>query len=447
MTSIAVVVLDTLRKDAFDEHFEWLPGRRFEHAVAPSHWTAPVHASLFAGKYPSELGVGVGSPSLSCPEATLAERLSEAGYTTRAFSCNPYVSETFDFDRGFDRFDGNWRLKTFDPDLFDWNRFISETREMGARRFPYALYRCLASDCATARSLRFGLTLKLRDMGLAGSVDDDGAAAARSYVEGADFGDREFLFVNLMEAHAPYRPPEEYRTADPPDFDNALATVEESEIDGEAVRQAYDDAVRYLSDVYRETFEELHREFDLVVTLADHGELFGEHGAWEHAYGVFPELTRVPLVVSGESLVGVEDSTVSLLDVHATVLDAAGLGGDEGGDSMSRGRSLLSSVDDAPALAEYHGLQPRKRENLEGAGVPKSKIESYERERDGVGFAAGCYAYETLDGFEVTGDPGDRDPEAVLDRIRDSLDRRTAEDETGTLSDGVEEQLRDLGYA
>jgi arylsulfatase len=34
--------------------------------------------------------------------------------------------------------------------------------------------------------------------------DDEGAAEALSFLRAADFGDREFLFINLMEAHWPY---------------------------------------------------------------------------------------------------------------------------------------------------------------------------------------------------------------------------------------------------
>ena len=40
-------------------------------------------------------------------------------------------------------------------------------------------------------------------------------------------------------------------------------------------------------------------EFDIVVTCADHGELLGEHDLWGHGFGLYPELLRVPLVVSG----------------------------------------------------------------------------------------------------------------------------------------------------
>jgi hypothetical protein len=57
VTRIALIVLDTLRKDAFDRHFDWLPGRRFEHAFSTANWTTPAHASLFTGWYASEVGV------------------------------------------------------------------------------------------------------------------------------------------------------------------------------------------------------------------------------------------------------------------------------------------------------------------------------------------------------------------------------------------------------
>lgn len=58
--NVATVVLDTLRKDAFERHFEWLSERRFDTVWSPSHLTVPVHGSLFTGCYPSETGVHAG---------------------------------------------------------------------------------------------------------------------------------------------------------------------------------------------------------------------------------------------------------------------------------------------------------------------------------------------------------------------------------------------------
>lgn len=84
MTNIALVVLDTLRYDSFEDYFDWLPGTRFDNAWSTSHWTVPVHASLFTGKYASEVGIYAGAQTFDCEEPLLAERLSKAGYMTRA---------------------------------------------------------------------------------------------------------------------------------------------------------------------------------------------------------------------------------------------------------------------------------------------------------------------------------------------------------------------------
>ena len=117
MPNVAVVVLDTLRLNAFQRHFDWLPGRRYTNAYSPSHWTVPVHGAMFTGLYPSETGVHAKSAPLDVEGPVLAERLQEAGYKTRAFSANPYVSPAFDFDRGFESFAGSWRLRQLDPEL------------------------------------------------------------------------------------------------------------------------------------------------------------------------------------------------------------------------------------------------------------------------------------------------------------------------------------------
>lgn len=67
--NIILVVFDTLRLDALGcyggkvktpviDSFA-ADSVKFEGAVAPSSWTAPTHASLFSGKYPSDHGIHV----------------------------------------------------------------------------------------------------------------------------------------------------------------------------------------------------------------------------------------------------------------------------------------------------------------------------------------------------------------------------------------------------
>ncbi|MFC6763698.1 sulfatase-like hydrolase/transferase, partial [Natrinema soli] len=300
--SIALVVLDTLRADSFDEHFEWVPGVQFANAWSTTHWTAPAHASLFTGRYAVEAGVTIKSQEFDRETTRLPELLQHRGYRTRAFSCNVNISEQLGWHHGFDEFDGGWRLRGLGEDVFDWDEFIAEHRSDGPERYLRALWRCVDDDCDTTQSLKQGALMKLRDMGLKGRHPDDGAAEFLEYVRDSSWNrDGEFLFANLMEAHLPYDPPDEYRTypdEESPHFDSVKATLREPSADPDRIRTAYDDAVRYLSDVYREIYRELAAEFDYVVTLADHGEALGEYGAWQHGGGLHPPVTRIPLVVS-----------------------------------------------------------------------------------------------------------------------------------------------------
>ncbi|WP_435159671.1 sulfatase-like hydrolase/transferase [Haladaptatus sp. DFWS20] len=435
---VALVVLDTLRKDAFDDHFDWLPGQRFENAYSTSHWTVPAHASLFAGKYASELGVYAGAQLLDCEERVLAESFRDAGYSTRAFSANVNISRPFDFHRGFDVFEGSWRLQALSESVFDWDNFIAETREQGAERYLYALHEVLTGDCDTVSSLKRGALLKLRDLGWGTTTRDDGATEALQFVCETEFGDDEFLFVNLMEAHTPYAPPEEYRTVEPPELNGLRATLEGPTDDPETIRRAYDDSVRYLSDMYRAIFAELREEFDYVITLSDHGEALGEYDAWEHLCGLYPEVTRVPLSIwsAGDELDDAREETVSLLDVHATALDIADLDGE------SRGRCLLGHhrTEVRERLAEYHGLTDRHRLSLARDGFDTDRLD---REMHAL-IAADYYGWDALDGFHELGEIDK--PRERIESLVNELEMRVVENDVA-VSEAVEAQLRDLGYA
>ncbi|MFC4543251.1 sulfatase-like hydrolase/transferase [Halosolutus amylolyticus] len=469
MTNVALVVLDTLRYDAFEEHFDWLPGRRFEYAWSTSHWTVPAHASLFTGRYASEVGIYAGAQTFDWPDPLLAERLRSAGYTTRAFSANPNLSPVFDADRGFDEFELSWRIRHHGDDLFDWDGFIAETRDRGPERYAHALKEVLLGDNRTLPSLKHGAVLKLRDTPLASSVEhvDEGASTALDLVRDARFGDEEFLFLNLMEAHSPYDPPPEWKTVEV-DIDGLAASLGEPEDDPADIRRAYDDCVQYLSHVYERIFARLREEFDVIVTLSDHGELLGEHDGWEHLSGIYPELARVPLSVYDARDGPVEDviyddRSVSLMDVHETVLAAANLESDPG----TRGRDLTdlpdadrepdsAGVDDEadgePAdsvragevLVEYHGLPERHVDALRRKGF--EDLDDRTGWLDGVA-VADYFGYETFDGFEEWGDSPYEDPRARIETLVEGIDRRTDVSEDPELDESVMRQLEDLGYA
>ncbi|QGA84165.1 Arylsulfatase A [Halomicrobium sp. LC1Hm] len=443
--NIAIIVLDTLRKDAFDEHFDWLPGTRFDNAWSPGAWTTPVHASLFGGAYPGELGVYAKTETLDCDRATLAELLSEAGYTTRGFSANANISSAFNFDRGFSEFGHSWRGTKYKDHIFDWGNFVSKTQDQGPSRYFEAVYRCLTEDVDTLASLGYGARMKARDLGIEWiSGTDDGAGLALERVRNTDFGDDEFLFMNLMEAHGPYTPPEEYQTTGYTESPSIGDTIGEGPVETEAtIRQAYNDSVRYLSDIYSDIFTELRRDFDYIFTLGDHGELFGKDGAWAHNHGIYPELVNVPLsVYTGEDGVSRRDDLASLLDVHQTVLDAAGI------DAPSRGVNLFEPLPERDLVVERYGLRTNRIEQMSASDYDQETIDRYDTHLFGVVVPERYYGYETLDGFkERELSPAGVDLCDRLDAARDALPTASVSFDEGSVPADVQDRLEELGYA
>lgn len=95
-------------------------------------------------------------------------------------------------------------------------------------------------------------------------------------------GDRPmFLYIHFMDPHTPYLSGNAPRI-------------------GQMNREAYRSELRYLDRHLAELLQLLERKLgeDIVIALtSDHGEEFGEHGRFGHGQSVYPELTRIPLIV------------------------------------------------------------------------------------------------------------------------------------------------------
>jgi arylsulfatase len=442
MTNIALVVLDTLRKDAFERYFDWVPGRRFENAYSTANWTSPAHASMFTGQYPSEVGVHAKSPSIDVDIDVLPELLSSAGYRTRCWTANPNISPQREWDRGFDEFVGASKLMSGSDDVVDWSTFApSESSVLGRfGKYPEALSACFRAEYDTWESLRTGISYFRGGVEELDRIPDDGASSIPDRLAETEFGDDEFLFLNLMEAHTPYYTPSGFEG---PDREDAVTvTIKHSlglESPPDSTRGAYFDASQYLSTVYRDIFGELSSEFDYVVTVSDHGEMLGESDTWNHTYGLFPQITHVPLVISGDGLGGEIDKTVSLLDLHRTVSDLADL------ETQSRGRNLLDVSEGESVLTEYHGLIPVAVRRLEEENVSPEILEEYDSRLSGVAIPPSYYGYETNDGYTGEGTAAD-DPDETMERLRESVSERNVETDDGEMSEEVIDRLDDLGY-
>jgi arylsulfatase len=199
----------------------------------------------------------------------------------------------------------------------------------------------------------------------------------------------------------------------------------------EVMRQAYENSVQYVSDIYKDIHNLLTDSFDYVFTISDHGELLGEYNLCNHNYGVYPELTHVPLQISGRDIENQTSETpVSILDIHQTIAELANV------DVESRGQNLLGEIHPQPRLTEYHGLTKWLKETLQ----EKDVLEDYlTTSVYGVISDDGSYSYQA--------------PESIsedlphLDRLKTDLDVHQNRGDTEQISDEVRKQLEELGYA
>ncbi|MCO4743395.1 MAG: sulfatase [Proteobacteria bacterium] len=86
-------------------------GTHFSELIATAPWTRAASTALLTGRTASDLAIaepapGMNDRALPLAATTLAEALSEAGWTTLGATANPNLNASFQFDQGFDRYEG-----------------------------------------------------------------------------------------------------------------------------------------------------------------------------------------------------------------------------------------------------------------------------------------------------------------------------------------------------
>ena len=349
--NLVLLVLDTLRADHLGCYGYARPtspeldalassGQIYRHAQSVATHTSAAHASLFTGLLPSEHGVTSPLVGLPVAEPTLAEKLSEAGWNTAGVTSNYVVRRQSGFGRGFQYYDDTLVVPSGLPTALTWIRSSTGVAEV-LGRIPiflrFGVSKAVGSFLRDKVNIHAAMTNERAALAL-----DQLEASARPY----------FLFVNYMDVHAPYDPPAAERAAflqhdagrfrsglDNNVFQNLLQSLEAKVLAGEdhaeliaALMDLYDGELAHLDSqlplLWNRVFEQSRasgRE-TLLVVVADHGEMFAEHGRMMHAQELYEECLHVPLIFAG-SLVepGAVEETVSTMDLPATFLAAAGL--------------------------------------------------------------------------------------------------------------------------
>jgi arylsulfatase A-like enzyme len=497
--NVVCLVLDCLRADAVTTSdaptISSLAERNlsFDACITPANWSLPAHVSLFNGEWPHDHGLFRRDHYLD--GLPLINTLKQDGYETVGASANVFVSSTYRFDRGFDRFYETRRpLNSQGLNPFANVRRLRSDGDTRPSDYIQTFFDSIAHDHPVASVDNFARSVLLsfdRRFGLRRYVpfldDERYGFLTRAADRTTEFlvdefertADRQaplFAFANYMNTHYPYEPPEEhfrevtdgkYDLADlrsiEPDIshsrvfrDAAFAgTLDEDSL--ELVRAAYRAEVRSVDKQVSQLLEALDeagiREETVVVITADHGECLGETDLrGERVMGHFDALSEdlwtVPLIIANPKLNATSvDRRVSLKDLFelftgdiSAFLDT---GGREWDDHFGDGTvffELPAGSHDESSLQSYDYL-------------PDQFVDRVATTHTVVGFDGEWLAIADSNG-ELTGfrdgDPVDVSsvPVDLRDACEDAVAALTASSEAverGPPED-VAQQLEDLGY-
>lgn len=314
----------------------------FEKAYSTGPNTASSFPSLLTGTYPRSYGT-FSYGDLLDKSPPIPEILKNNGYRTGAFHSNPYLSQIFGYNRGFDVFSDT--LKT--GQVGSSSPFY--------KLFGRKLLGMLHSETFFApviRSLNKAIGLlkrfenwfhTLMDFGMSGHLTYTAAPEMTS--KGKNFIEKcgkkpFFLWIHYMDPHTPLLPPPRY-IKEVGGEDHPRISREESlrlyrkqvsdtykltNTEVSRLKKLYASEIKYFDTEMAGFFQYLKNKglFDksTIVVTADHGEEFNEHGDLLHKEKLYNELLHVPLIIKDPQVRKKKiREKVSLVDLAPTLLD------------------------------------------------------------------------------------------------------------------------------
>jgi uncharacterized sulfatase len=332
----------------------------FQNANAPAQWTVPSHASMFTGEPPSTHLTLQSSDVLPACFTTLAQHLGSAGYRRTGFCNNPLVGLIDnDLPRGFEAFYNYCgTIKSPPPKptrrppgplRATWRQTLRAARDLVA---PIQALFAKSNRIFQAALNPIFVPLWSRFARFKGdnpaSIRDAARFARQNLLEPSERP--HFVFINVMEPHLPYSPPESFverfapRVQRDPRARDYMRTFNRhaadwltpsarplSELEASTHSDMYDAEVAYQDHLLGELLDVLNqpqcRDHTVVILVADHGEMLGERQYIGHAFGVYRALVHVPLIIRlpGQTVGRTRTGPCSTTRLFHTVLDAAGM--------------------------------------------------------------------------------------------------------------------------
>ncbi|WP_323191095.1 sulfatase [Halostella sp. PRR32] len=401
--NIVLIVMDTARYDFVGKTERNVTpnladiasrGTSFQNAFAAAPWTLPSHASIFTGVHPSEHGAHAGNKYLDPSVPTFPAILHQCGYTTMGASNNAWINDQFGIIREFDKFFKGWKLIQRGED-FGKAGLTNEGRD----RLRKAVKTTLSGNPVI--NFLNGLYHQNRSR----FRSDNGAARANKWIrkqlQSYSRDDPVFLFVNYLEPHLEYDPPERFVTEflpsgvsyekavnvpqNPWEYINGSLSLSEDELD--CLKALYAGEIRYLDhrigELRRTITETLTERDTIFIITSDHGENIGDHGLMDHQYCLYDTLVHTPLIVEGGGFsTGTNpDELVQHTDIFPTILDLIGEE-DASVKENLRGNSFHPNAEESGhdfVVSEYMAPQPSMEALTERLSEVNDRMRTFDR--------------------------------------------------------------------
>lgn len=324
MTNVVLITVDCLRADhlgCMGYHRDTSPfldnlshkSMFFSHAFANGPNTRHSVPSFLSSTYPLLFLDEAKGGKFHHGRLSVAEVFKKNGFVTAGIHSNPYVSQFYGYDRGFDYFN-DFLLGQVDRDVKRGslsNKFYEGLKGVKALVFHQLPH-------------------------------ETGEEINESVFNWLDSVDSSFfLWVHYMDVHMPYVPPNDFlRKLDLRSYSYARKVWMGKKIDDLKMREnikdkeisdyvnLYDGTIRYTDQVIANLVKGIEHKFSdtVFVITADHGEEFREHGGLSHVEKLYDELLHVPLMMYGKDVESKQVSdVVSLVDLAPMILDIAGV--------------------------------------------------------------------------------------------------------------------------
>jgi arylsulfatase A-like enzyme len=252
---------------------------------------------------------------LSQERPFLPEILSQNEVRTVGFTTNPFVSEFFGFNRGFDNF-------------MDYSQRGPNINLEGKNNNSQALKQKISNIESVMKAYNEMRGI-LKDYQYPYLKADKVNDCFKQFIDSEEFdNDKLFFWIHYMDAHEPFVPPEE-TIGTWSDYSNPwvlrsdIEQLENEEEWGE-LSKIYDEGILYLDSQIEKMVNLIEHEFSdrevSIIIASDHGELIGENNEMGHFEKLEGSLYSVPALIKTEEDLRL-DGTTSHMDIAPTIID------------------------------------------------------------------------------------------------------------------------------